>query len=153
VRDLELDAGYLSRILRRFETRAGSAREPSPHDARQHLLRLTEAGYATFAPLQQKSRDEAADMLATVPAAVRPRPDLRAADRAPPARATRARRSAGSSCAIRVPATSGWVVQTHGELYAREYGFDWTFEALVAQIAANFVKRFDADARRRGSPK
>src|SRR5688572_28139360 len=67
-RDLALDAGYLSRILRRFETRGWLARVPSPADARQSLLRLTEAGHAAFAPLQQKSRDEAAALLAPLPA-------------------------------------------------------------------------------------
>jgi DNA-binding MarR family transcriptional regulator/GNAT superfamily N-acetyltransferase len=144
VRDLELDAGYLSRILRRFETRGWVSREPSPHDARQQLLRLTESGYATFAPLQQKSRDEAADMLGTVPAAMRPRliSALQTVHRllAPPDQAQR-------KIVLRDPRPGdiGWVVQTHGELYAREYGFDWTFEALVAEIAANFVKRFDAE--------
>src|SRR5512139_1885312 len=45
VRELQLDAGYLSRILRRFEDRGWVAREPAPHDARQQMLRLTEAGY------------------------------------------------------------------------------------------------------------
>ena len=73
VRDLELDAGYLSRILRRFEDKGWVAREPAPHDGRQHLLRLTEAGYATFGPLQQKSRDETAALLSAVPREARPR--------------------------------------------------------------------------------
>jgi DNA-binding MarR family transcriptional regulator/GNAT superfamily N-acetyltransferase len=144
VRDLELDAGYLSRILRRFENQGWVTREPSRHDARQHLLRLTEAGYATFAPLQQKSRDEAADMLATVPAAVRPRliSALQTVHRLlePPTQDHR-------KIVLRDPRPGdlGWVVQTHGELYAREYGFDWTFEALVAEITAKFVKHFDPE--------
>src|SRR3954464_999507 len=62
-RDLALDTGYLSRILPRFEGRGWLARAPSPADARQSLLRLTDAGHAAFAPLQQKSRDEAAQLL------------------------------------------------------------------------------------------
>jgi DNA-binding MarR family transcriptional regulator/GNAT superfamily N-acetyltransferase len=144
VRDLQLDAGYLSRILRRFEGQGWVTRAPSPHDARQHLLRLTESGYATFAPLQQKSRDEAADMLATVPATVRPRliSALQTVHRLlePPAQDQR-------KIVLRDPRPGdlGWVVQTHGELYAREYRFDWTFEALVAEIAAKFVNHFDAE--------
>src|SRR3989338_7369256 len=63
-RDLALDAGYLSRILRRFERQGWMARTPSPADARQSLLQLTEAGHQAFAPLQQRSRDEAAALLA-----------------------------------------------------------------------------------------
>src|SRR4051812_46009213 len=62
-RDLALDGGYLSRILRRFEARGWLARAPSPADARQSLLKLTEPGYAAFGPLQQRSRDEAAALL------------------------------------------------------------------------------------------
>ena len=143
VRDLELDPGYLSRILRRFENQGWITREPAEHDARQHLLRLTEPGYATFAPLQQKSRDEAAAMLATVPSAARPRliSALQTVHRLlePSAQSQR-------KVVLRDPRPGdlGWVVQTHGELYAREYGFDWTFEALVAQITARFVQNFDA---------
>jgi DNA-binding MarR family transcriptional regulator/GNAT superfamily N-acetyltransferase len=144
VRDLELDPGYLSRILRRFEDRGWIARETAPHDARQHLLRLTEAGYATFAPLQQKSRDETAALLASVPAAARPRliqamQTVHGLLDPAPVRARQVR--------LRDPAPGdmGWVVQTHGELYAREYGFDWTFEGLVAEIAAGFIRNFDAE--------
>jgi len=62
--DLGLDAGYVSRILRRFETKNWLARVPSPADARQSLLALTNVGRQAFAPLQQKSRDEAAALLA-----------------------------------------------------------------------------------------
>ncbi|HEX7890619.1 MAG TPA: bifunctional helix-turn-helix transcriptional regulator/GNAT family N-acetyltransferase [Ramlibacter sp.] len=142
VRDLQLDAGYLSRILRRFEDQGWLAREPAPHDARQSLLQLTEAGYATFAPLQQKSREETAALLADVPSAARPglieamETVHRLLD--PPAAAQR-------KVALRDPRPGdmGWVVQMHGELYAREYGFDAEFEALVAEIAAKFIRQFD----------
>jgi DNA-binding MarR family transcriptional regulator len=65
-RDLSLDAGYLSRILRRFESKGWLARVPSVADGRQSLLKLTEAGHAVFAPLQQQSRDEAATLLAAL---------------------------------------------------------------------------------------
>ena len=141
VRDLELDPGYLSRILRRFEDQGWVARETAPHDARQQLLRLTEAGYATFAPLQQKSRDETAALLATVAPAARPRL-IAALDTVhrllePPAAGER-------KVVLRDPRPGdlGWVVQVHGELYAREYGFDRTFEQLVAEIAAKFIRDF-----------
>lgn len=144
VRDLELDAGYLSRILRRFEDHGWLLREPAPHDARQSLLRLTGAGYATFAPLQQKSRDEAAELLAGVAPAARPRliGALQTVQRLlePPPAAKR-------KVVLRDPRPGdiGWVVQMHGELYAREYGFDAEFEALVAEIAAKYIRHFDPE--------
>ena len=65
-KDLGLDGGYLSRILRRFESAGWLSRETHPKDARQSLLRLTEAGHAAFAPLQQKSRDEARALLSAL---------------------------------------------------------------------------------------
>jgi DNA-binding MarR family transcriptional regulator/GNAT superfamily N-acetyltransferase len=143
-RDLALDTGYLSRILRRFEGRGWLARVPSPADARQSLLRLTEAGHAAFAPLQQKSRDEAAALLETLPAAARGK--LIAAMAAvqqllDPA----ARESAARTIVLRDPRPGdmGWVVMQHGEIYAREYGFTSEFEALVAGIASRFIEKFD----------
>lgn len=142
VRDLELDAGYLSRILKRFEQQGWLAREPAPQDARQHLLRLTEAGYAAFAPLQQKSREETAALLEAVAPPARPRliSALQTVHRLldPPAADNR-------KVVLRAPRPGdiGWVVQEHGALYAREYGFDASFEALVAEIAARFLRDFD----------
>jgi DNA-binding MarR family transcriptional regulator/GNAT superfamily N-acetyltransferase len=147
VRDLELDPGYLSRILRRFESQGWIEREPAPHDGRQQHLRLTEAGHAVFAPLQQKSQDETAALLATVPQPARPRliaalqtvHRLLEPEAAPGRKVVLRELRAGDL---------GWVVQAHGELYAREYGFDWSFEALVAEIVAKFVRGFDAAAER-----
>jgi DNA-binding MarR family transcriptional regulator/GNAT superfamily N-acetyltransferase len=147
VRELDLDAGYLSRILRRFEQQGWIAREAAPHDARQWLLRLTEAGYATFAPLQQKSRDETAALLATVPTAARPRliEAMQTVHHLLDPPAAKERR-----IVLRDPRPGdlGWVVQMHGELYAREYGFDQEFEGLVAGIAANYIRHFDPEGEK-----
>lgn len=147
VHDLELDAGYLSRILRRFEDKGWLARETAPHDARQALLRLTEAGYAIFAPLQQKSREETAALLAAVAPAERPRliGALQTVHRLlEPTAATQRRVTLRDPR----PGDLGWVVQMHGELYAREFGFDASFEALVAEIAAKYLRDFDPRAER-----
>jgi DNA-binding MarR family transcriptional regulator/ribosomal protein S18 acetylase RimI-like enzyme len=141
-RDLQLDAGYLSRILRRFEHRGWLGRAPAPAHARPSLLKLTQAGHDVFAPLQQQSRDEAASLLA--PLAPAHRDELIGAlgkvqqllD--PPARAQR-------TVILRDPRPGdfGWVVQVHGELYAREWNYDVEFEGLVAGIVAKFIEAFD----------
>ena len=147
-RDLLLDPGYLSRILRRFESNGWLARLPSPADARQSLLELTETGHQAFAPLQQKSRDEAAALLAP----------LRPADRAQVIEAMhsvqRLLEPSGAPASLAVlreprPGDMGWVVMQHGEGYAREDGFNWEFEGLVAEIAAGFIKNFKP-AREKG---
>jgi len=142
-RDLHLDGGYLSRILRRFESRGWLQRQPDARDARQSLLVLTEAGHASFAPLQQKSRDEARALLAPLAPAERHQlieamdtlQALLEPGRRPPART--------QAAVLREPAPGdiGWVVQQHGEIYAREYGWNSDFEALVADIAAQFLRK------------
>ena len=148
-RDLALDAGYLSRILRNFETQGWLARVASPADARQSLLKLTDAGHKAFAPLQQKSRDQAAALLGALPAAGQRRLIEAMAtvqqllSPAPAAAAPR-------TVLLREPKPGdmGWVVQQHGEIYAREYGWNSEFEALVADIAAKFIKHFRPDCER-----
>lgn len=146
-RDLALDAGYLSRILRRFESQGWMARTPAPADARQSLLQLTEAGYQAFTPLQQRSRDEAAALLA--PLSGPAQQELTAA-------LTTVQRllSPASLPAPRVllrdpqPGDMGWVVQQHGEIYAREYGWNSEFEALVADIVAGYIRKYRPDSDR-----
>lgn len=144
-RELGLDAGYLSRIVKRFEARGWVERSSSAADGRQQLLRLTAVGHTAFAPLQQKSRDAAQALLAALPPAGRAEL-LDAMARvqrllAPPA-ADAAQRL--RTAVLREPRAGdmGWVVQQHAELYAREYGLDARFEALVADIAARFVRNF-----------
>lgn len=149
-KDLGLDGGYLSRILRRFESAGWLTRETHPKDARQSLLRLTEAGHAAFAPLQQKSRDEARALLSALSA-----PQQRQLIDAmhtvqalidPPANALSKPRTA----VLRDPGPGdiGWVVQQHGEIYAREYGWNSEFEALVAEIAGQFLRKFQREWER-----
>jgi DNA-binding MarR family transcriptional regulator/GNAT superfamily N-acetyltransferase len=140
-RELALDAGYLSRILRRFESKGWMERSVSPADARQSLLRLTEAGYHVFAPLQQRSRDEAAALLA--PLAAPAQHALTGALATVQRLLDPAAKRATSSVVLRdpQPGDMGWVVQQHGEIYAREYGWNSAFEALVADIVAGYLRK------------
>jgi len=148
-RDLGLDAGYMSRILRRFESEGWLTREPHPRDARQSVLHMTEAGHAAFAPLQQKSREEAAALLDPLAPSQRQQlvqamgtmQSLLDPDAAPPK---------PQAAILRDPAPGdiGWVVQQHGEIYAREYGWNSKFEALVAGIASEFLLKFQPEWER-----
>ncbi len=144
---LGLDAGYLSRILRRFRKEGLIASEGSKEDARRTHLWLTPKGHRTFDPIERGTNVEVAAMLGHLPeraqgqvvAAMGTIESLLGADK-PPAPAFRLRRQR--------PGDMGWVISAHGALYAKEYGFDETFEALVAEIAAEFVRRFDPEWER-----
>lgn len=141
-RDLGLDAGYLSRILKRFEARGWLERVTSVADARQSLMRLTDSGRAAFAPLEQKSRDTALALLGGV--AAEQRSALIHAMATVQAVLASPAPAKPRTAVLREPRPGdiGWVVQQHGELYAREYGLNQAFEALVADIAARFVRNF-----------
>jgi len=142
-RDLGLDAGYLSRMLRGFERRALVTRARSAADGRRSHLALTALGRRVFAPLDARSHDEVAALLSGltpaaqthVIAAMRTIERLLGRDRSPP--------SAAYLLRPPQPGDLGWVVHRHGAVYAREYGYDARFEALVAEIVARFVARFD----------
>ena len=149
-RALELDMGYLSRILRRFEARKWVRRSPAPKDARQSLLTLTAAGFKVFAPLQQRSRDEAAHLLSTVPAQQQARvidamqtiQGLLLPESAAPPQSTKPAPTPAPTIVLRNPQPGdlGWVVQQHGEIYAREYGWNQSFEGLVADVIAKYQR-------------
>ena len=144
-RDLALDAGYLSRILRGFERGGLLARRPSPRDGRQRLLTLTARGHEVFAPLEAASRAQVGEMLGALPEGKQRR--LTAAMRD-------VRELLGECAEPAVPyllrphrpGDMGWVVHRHGVLYAQEYGWDERFEALVAEIVAAFIR--DEDPKR-----
>jgi DNA-binding MarR family transcriptional regulator/GNAT superfamily N-acetyltransferase len=146
-KDLGLDAGYLSRMLQRFQTRGLVARQPSPSDARQSLLRLTTRGRKIFSPLEDRARGDVATMLGRL-SATEQREVVTAMD-------TIQRVLAGSSAepapyVLRPhePGDMGWIVHRHGAIYAKERGYNEEFEALVARIVADFLEKLDPQRER-----
>lgn len=145
-RDLRLDAGYLSRILRGLQRRGLIERTAPAGDRRRRQLRLTAAGRTAFAPLDAASRAEIAALLGTLaePEQCRAVGAMQTVERllAAPAEA--------AEVVLRPhrPGDIGWVTARHGAIYAEEYGFDLSFEALVAEIAAGFVNNFEAAGER-----
>jgi DNA-binding MarR family transcriptional regulator/N-acetylglutamate synthase-like GNAT family acetyltransferase len=150
-RALDLDAGYLSRLLRNFERRGLIRRTPSPNDARQSHLALSPRGRNSFAPLDRRSQRDTATMLERLAAAdqarliaamqtieallggahpAKPQPDQRYILRAP------------------APGDFGWIVKRHAELYAAEYGWTEPFEGLCAKIVADFANNNDPKRER-----
>jgi DNA-binding MarR family transcriptional regulator/GNAT superfamily N-acetyltransferase len=150
-RVLDVDAGYLSRVLRNFEQRGLITRKTSASDARQSHLALTARGRRTFLPLEQRSQRQVGAILG----------QLRSADQErliaamgtietlleehsdvplPPKR----------NCILRAPhhGDFGWIVKRHAELYAAEYRWTEQFEGLCAQIVADFVNNYDPKAER-----
>ena len=146
-RALGLDAGYLSRILRGFERRGLVLKTRSAADARQSHLSLTGQGRKVFAPLNARSHDEVAAMLAGLPPAAQARVinAMRTIERLLGSAAQPA-----ATFLLRAPRPGdlGWVVHRHGAVYAQEYGYNEQFEALVAEIVAQFVQRYDAQRER-----
>ncbi len=145
--ELGLDHGYLSRMLRRFAERGLIAKKPAPDDGRQSLLSLTERGRKAFAPLDQGSRDQVAAFLDRLSLAEQER--LVGAMGAVETLLTEPA-SERPSYVLREhrPGDMGWVTSAHGALYAQEYGWDISFEALVAKIAAEFIENFDSKRER-----
>jgi DNA-binding MarR family transcriptional regulator/GNAT superfamily N-acetyltransferase len=142
-RDLGLDPGYLSRILKRFETKGLVRRATAEGDARRAVLELTEAGRAAFEPLNDASSRDVAALLERLP-----QPKRRAVVDAMTTieRALHFDATLGGAATIRPLKVGdiGWITHRQGILYAEEYGWDATYEALVAEILAGFVRNFDA---------
>jgi DNA-binding MarR family transcriptional regulator/GNAT superfamily N-acetyltransferase len=151
-RVLDLDAGYLSRLLRTFERRGLIRRTASARDARQSHLSLTPRGRRAYAPLERRSQRDAAAMLARLAPGDRPR--LIAAmqtiqgllDKESPAPPQRS----ANRYVLRapVPGDFGWIVRRHAEIYAQEYGWTEPFEGLCAQIVADFANDYDKKRER-----
>ncbi len=148
-RALDLDAGYLSRVLRNFEKHGLIERKASARDARQSHLRLSARGRKAFAPLDRRSQSLTGAMLGKLAPAAQAR--LIAAmttiqtllDGAAPAAP-----KAGYILRAPRPGDFGWIVKRNAEIYAEEYGWHEPFEGVCAQIVADFANKFDPNRER-----
>ncbi len=141
--DLGLDAGYVSRVLKKFEKHHLITREVSQQDRRQQLIVLTATGRDEFDDLNVKSAQLFGTMLEKLNhdeqtrliAAMNTIKNLLDEKKANP-----------SPYLLRPhrPGDMGWIVQNHGQIYSEEYGWDDSFEALVAEIVSAFLTNFDA---------
>ncbi|MFC8361567.1 GNAT family N-acetyltransferase [Streptomyces griseorubiginosus] len=146
--ELSLDAGYLSRILNKFERDGLIERTASRQDPRRVRVTLTPRGRETAALLAERADESVGALLATVPAANRPRLSeaMRTvrtllSDGRPPRREDVLLREPG-------PGDLGWIVARNGAVYAAEYGFDASYEGLVARIVADFAEDHDPHLER-----
>lgn len=192
--DLNLDRGYLSRLLKGFESKKLLVRTASSEDGRRRLLRLTLAGMRAFEPLERRSQKQVGEMLtaldeehryavlgameviqnafagsqsgAVAKAAIAmkaagaareptvlkalPSSDAASPNAAPSEKVRTPKPAAGAELIFRTHRVGdmGWVVQRHGELYHQEYGWNEEFEALVAEIVAEFVRKLDPTRER-----
>ncbi len=146
-RDLGLDAGYLSRILRRFHKDGLIRKDVSPDDARQSFLSITARGRKAFEPLETRTERQVGGMLARLAA-----PEQKHLVSAMRAIETMIapERKADPEIVLRQPRPGdlGWVVARHAELYLEEYGWAENFEGLCAQIVADFAGKFDPKRER-----
>ena len=141
-RDLGMDQGYLSRLLRGLVRRGLVARRVPGHDGRRRHLRLTAKGSRSFATLDSQSNRQVEAMLEPLPV---PERERLAAALGTVERLLGDTHPGESTLILRQhrPGDMGWVVERHGSLYAMEYGWDERFEALVAEIVAQFIQRLD----------
>jgi DNA-binding MarR family transcriptional regulator/GNAT superfamily N-acetyltransferase len=150
-RALDLDAGYLSRVLRNFEKRGLITRKTSAKDARQSHLALSERGRKAFAPLEQRSQRQTGAMLGKLDSAQQSRivGAMHIIEQLL-ANAAAANPVAKPDYILRVPRPGdfGWIISRHAELYRQEYGWKEPFEGLCAQIVADFVNSFDRSRER-----
>jgi DNA-binding MarR family transcriptional regulator/GNAT superfamily N-acetyltransferase len=140
-RTLEIDPGYLSRILARFEGSDLVSRDRSSEDRRRHVVHLTPEGRSTFHTLDDRANAEVRELLARLGEPEHSR--LLGAMRA--IREILGDASRSDHYVLRPPGPGdyGWIVHRHGALYAQEYGWDETFEALVARVLADYVEHRD----------
>jgi len=143
-RAVDIDAGYLSRILGRFDEDGLITRQRSAADGRRQVIRLTGAGRAAVAGLDARSATQTRQLLATVRDDDRRR--LLDAMRVVTDVLTQSPRPRGYLLRAPRPGDLGWVVQRNAAVYAEEFGWDASYEALVARIVADYADHRDPEA-------
>lgn len=146
-KELGLDAGYMSRILRDFERQKLVTRKPSKTDERQRFLLLTRKGQKAFAARDQQTNRDVVGMLAGLASAQR-KQLVDALHTVRTLLGDTPEPAAPYLLRPHQPGDLGWIVQRQAMLYAREYGWDDTYEALAAEIVAQFIKTFDPKRER-----
>ncbi|MBE9191681.1 MarR family transcriptional regulator [Gloeocapsopsis crepidinum LEGE 06123] len=144
---LDLDAGYLSRILREFKKRGLIDKQPSETDGRQTILCLTEQGQNSFTMLNACSYDEIGAILDKLSTVDQSRL-IKAMQVIEELLGTRSEQKVPYILRLHQPGDLGWIVHRHSVLYAEEYGWNEQFEALVASIVAEFVQNYNPKRER-----
>jgi DNA-binding MarR family transcriptional regulator/GNAT superfamily N-acetyltransferase len=145
-RELRIDAGYLSRLLRGLERRGLVQRAPSTEDRRRSILRLTAEGRATFDDLDARARSQVATLLAPLGDAEQ----RRLLDAMRIIETLIGAHDQGAPFLLRPPRSGdmGWIVHRQAVLYTKEYGWNEEYEALIYRIVAEFLERFDSERER-----
>jgi DNA-binding MarR family transcriptional regulator/N-acetylglutamate synthase-like GNAT family acetyltransferase len=148
-RKLDLDAGYLSRVLRNFENRGLVSRARSKADARQSHLALSAGGRRTFDPIDRRSQREVGSMLAKLSNSGQTRL-LAAMHRIEELLGGESEPATGRAYVLRAPKPGdfGWIVARHAVLYAQDYRWTGPFEGLCAQIVADYVNKHEPQRER-----
>lgn len=146
-KELGLDAGYMSRILRGFERRRLVTREQSKTDERQRFLSLTAKGRKAFAPLDERSNRDVAALLEKLSPTER-KQLVDAVQAVGKLLGDKAEPKTPYLLRPHQPGDMGWIVHRQAILYAEEYGWDGTYEALAAEIVAQFIKNYDPKRER-----
>lgn len=141
--DLELDPGYMSRVLRKFEKQDLIIRQKSDADGRRQLISLSRKGHEEFAILDRRSVRLFGALLKQLTSEKQAQL-LTSMNNIQSLLTTPEVSLAPYLLRPHRPGDMGWIIQAHGRIYAEEFGWDNSFEGLVAEIAANFIKNFDA---------
>ncbi len=141
-RDLGLDPGYVSRLLQGLQRRGCIVRRQSMEDRRQTELGLTAKGQRLWGAMNERSRQDIADLLADLPARRQERL-VKALETVEELLDEPPEKRAPFTLRPRQPGDVGWIIRRQTQLYAGEFGWDGSFEAMLAEIGGKFIEKFD----------